>query len=178
MEASDEKGRTEQSRWLKQTITTADKEWFAKGLIPGNCQQAALASLLKVGLDDVPHFAVAPPEDDIPEGWTLFRDVRLWLREHRDIDYAWAGDEDTYRQLREAAPEWSEPYGLALGSTQRGPCLHVVVWNLATWEMAHDPHPDGTGLTEVMQVEWLTPPYDPEPHTMLQRWLEKEAEVA
>ena len=164
---------------VKQTILTADNDWFAKGLTPGNCQQAALASLLGRDLADVPHFAATPPEEGVPQGWTLFRDVRLWLREHYDLDYAWADDEDTYQRLREAAPEWSEPYGLALGRTGRGPCLHVVVWNLATWEIAHDPHPDDTGLTEVMQVEWLTPPYDPEPHEQLQHWLAREAsEVA
>lgn len=162
-------------RWLKQTIMAADPDWFAKGITPGNCQQAALASVLSLPLTDVPHFAAAPPEDGIPEGWSLFRDVRLWLREHHDIDYAWTADQEVYAQLREAAPEWVEPYGIALGRTQRGPALHCVVWDLATWEMAHDPHPDDTGLTEVLQVEWLTPPYDPEPHEQIRRWLDAEA---
>lgn len=181
--ATDEKAaqmtvRNPQERWVKQTILTADNDWHAKGLTPGNCQQAALASLLNVPLSAVPHFAAAPPEDGVPPGWTMFRDVRLWLREHHDIDYAWADDEATYQRLREAAPEWSDPYGLALGRTERGPCLHVVVWNLATWDLAHDPHPDGTGLTEIMQVEWLCPPYDPEPNDQLRSWLSTEESAA
>lgn len=90
----------------------------------GNCLQAAVATLLGLPLDDVPHFVESPGD------WV--QDMVTFAREHG------------YRL------EWrtkDEPitFGLLFGPTVRSADLHhaVAVINGEVW----DPHPSRAGLT-------------------------------
>lgn len=91
----------------------------------GNCLQAAVASLLDLPLDEVPHFIEF---DD-------------WFGEL--VAFAAAlGFEVTYQ----APPATPPALGLALGQSARG-VTHVVVYRdrQAVW----DPHPNRSGLVTV-----------------------------
>lgn len=95
---------------------------------PGNCLQAAVASLLDLDLDAVPHFAEA--------------DVDVWEAEFE----AWmeaAGYRIDWGGPRDAPPG----FGLAFGFTTRSCERHAVVYRDGA--MAWDPHPSHEGLTSV-----------------------------
>jgi hypothetical protein len=93
--------------------------------VPGNCAQAAVASLLGIDIDDVPHFA------EHRHDWILC--LRAFAALHGyDV---WHRSPDRY-----------VPFGLAIGPTARG-TEHAVVWR--DGEMAWDPHPSRAGLTKV-----------------------------
>ncbi len=98
----------------------------------GNCWQAAVASLLGLALDDVPHFM----ESDDPWGTYL---GFLFDRGFAVI---------TTAKPRPGA------FGLATGDSQRG-VKHAVV--TCGSEMVHDPHPSGDGLLGVDTYEYFVP---------------------
>lgn len=128
--------------------------------IPGNCLQAAVASLLELPIDEVPHFAVYVD-------W--FAAMRRWARE-RDGDFTyfpWPVPEEYsvgWASIRAWAGEHPEFRVLLGGPSPRGPFEHEVVGNvdLAT---VHDPHPSRAGLLEVSDVIVYCLPYDPPPLT-------------
>lgn len=96
--------------------------------VPGNCLQAAVASLLELDLDAVPHFALH--ED--------------WLE--RLVEF---GAERGYRVLYQGQPV---AFGLAFGMSERD-LGHAVV--CLDGEIAWDPHPSRTGLVSVSNyVDW------------------------
>lgn len=115
-------------RKVSQTITIGDGSGR-----PGNCLSAAVASLLDLPLDEVPHFL----EMDGP--WDV--EVERFARSHG------------YR-LAERPPDDAAPdFGLAYGHTRRGPALHAVV--VHGGEVVWDPHPERSGLTSVLYyVAW------------------------
>lgn len=123
-------------KFHKQTIFTGSGR-------PGNCVQAAVASILDLELDEVPHFLEVA---DYPEEWELaFED---WLEERNIYSARYGG-------------EWIFPtLYLASGPTKRnGPNVwHMVV--MQNGKVIHDPHPDNTGLSQVKQLRLLVP-YDP-----------------
>lgn len=94
----------------------------------GNCWQTVIASYLELPLDEVPHFV------DIDErggenwwtstyNWLAERGYRLsWFTEYPDTD----------------------DYVLVTGKSPRGDWYHVVLYKGGV--LAHDPHPDGTGI--------------------------------
>lgn len=99
----------------------------------GNCLQAAISSALGLELDAVPHFAA----------FTWWEPaLRLWLR-GRSLDW---------RQV-EGIPEGRS---ILIGPTSRGTGDHAVVGG--SGQVAWDPHPSRSGLTEVNRVyvleEW------------------------
>lgn len=94
---------------------------------PGNCLQAAVASLLDVPLDDVPHFIEHDDWDERMAAFCAAHGYRPILR-----------DPDTY-----------VAYGMAWGPSERG-VRHAVVW--VDGVMAWDPHPSRTGLLTVSQL--------------------------
>lgn len=94
---------------------------------PGNCLQAAVASLLDLDLDEVPHFI---EYDD-------------W--EERLVDFCMAHG---YRPLMRP-PTTHVPYGIAWGPSERG-VRHAVVW--VDGAMAWDPHPTRAGLLKVTEL--------------------------
>ncbi|MGW1744576.1 hypothetical protein ACWCRD_02950 [Streptomyces sp. NPDC002092] len=94
---------------------------------PGNCLQAAVASLLDLQLDEVPHFI---EHDD-------------WEERLRDFCLAHG-----YRPLLRP-PTTHVPYGMAWGPSERG-VRHAVVW--VDDSMAWDPHPSRAGLLRVTEL--------------------------
>jgi hypothetical protein len=93
----------------------------------GNCLQAAVASLLDLPLDDVPHFA--------EHGDWLERLV------------AWAADRNWL--VRHARPDVAVPFGIACGPSPRG-VQHAVVMRAGT--VPWDPHPSREGLVKVGMI--------------------------
>ncbi|MFE9127086.1 hypothetical protein ACFYOF_16975 [Streptomyces sp. NPDC007148] len=93
----------------------------------GNCLQAAVASLLELPIEDVPHFV---QHDDWLERLAAF------CLEHGY--QAVICDPDAY-----------VAYGMAWGRSPRG-VRHAVVW--ADGGMAWDPHPSREGLEQVTEL--------------------------
>jgi hypothetical protein len=107
------------------------------GQIPGrqgNCLQAAIATILNLPLNDVPHFAEAAGD------WV--QDMVTFGREH-GYRIAWRGGDGPQPDL-----------GLAFGPTVRSVDItHAVA--LVDGRM-WDPHPSRAGLTAVTTyVDWL-----------------------
>ncbi|MFF7881042.1 hypothetical protein ACH40F_07810 [Streptomyces sp. NPDC020794] len=94
---------------------------------PGNCLQAAVASLLDLSLDAVPHFIVF---DDWEERLAAF------CIEHG------------YQPIMRS-PDVDVPYGMAWGPSERG-VRHAVVW--VDGAVAWDPHPSRAGLLKVTEL--------------------------
>jgi hypothetical protein len=113
--------------------------------MPGNCLQAALASLLDLPLDDVPHF--------VGDDWAT-NGERYWSAEW----YRWCERRGlSLAHGRQPAPG---EYYLAAGSSPRGvDRSHIAVYR--DGQLVHDPHPDGTGLVEVRTV-WTVRPVEEE----------------
>jgi hypothetical protein len=115
----------------------------------GNCFQAAIASLLELPLESVPHFC---EHDD----W----DARLgiWLAD-RGLAYL------EIKTNTEEACLYPIPKGvwcILSGTTPRHPTrLHAVVGITrgggVTWDFKHDPHPEGAFLNQVTQIMFLVP---------------------
>jgi hypothetical protein len=112
---------------VTQTITLNDGSD-----LPGNCLQAAVASLLDLDLDDVPHFVL---HEDWLERLAAFADD--------------GGYRIHYRSLTEPPPA----FGLAFGHTSRSSEWHAVV--VMNGEVVWDPHPSRDGLVSVRTyVDW------------------------
>lgn len=94
---------------------------------PGNCLQAAVASLLDLPLDAVPHFVESTGD------WV--EELAAFGRDH-GYDVTWHG----YDQ---------EPptVGLAVGGTNRSSEKHCVVYR--DGGVVWDPHPSHDGLTSI-----------------------------
>lgn len=119
------------------------------GVPGGNCQSAALASILELPLEDVPHFA----SGDDHSADTMWANVAKWLelRGLYPINFLW---EDI--ACRPSA------YYLLFGQSKDGP--HCVV--AKGREIAHDPNPARSGLLTREQGVVLIP-FDPvRPPTM------------
>lgn len=107
------------------------------GEIPGrqgNCLQAAIATILVLPLDDVPHFAESAGD------WV--EDMVTFGRRH-DYRIVWRGADGPVPDL-----------GLAFGPTVRSADIThaVAVMDGRIW----DPHPSRAGLTAVSTyVDWL-----------------------
>ncbi|NUP39508.1 MAG: hypothetical protein HOY76_21475 [Streptomyces sp.] len=94
---------------------------------PGDCLRAAVASLLELDIDVVPHFV---EYDD-------------WLERLRDFCLAHG-----YRPLQRP-PTTRVELGMAWGPSERG-IRHAVVW--VDGAMAWDPHPSRAGLLRVTEL--------------------------
>lgn len=108
----------------------------------GNCLQAAIASLLDLPIDDVPHFV---GDDAATDG-----DLHWWTQWRR-----WC----TARGLtvRDAAEPGPGELYLGGGPSPRDPQRrsHVAIYR--DGELIHDPYPGGTGVVEV-RVRWTIRP--------------------
>lgn len=108
---------------VTQTITVGDGSGR-----PGNCLQAAVASLLGLQLEEVPHFLET---DDWSRSLTDFARARGWRIRYDDQ---------------------SPTFGLVFGRSPRDE-MHAVVYR--DHHMAWDPHPDRTGLaTRLVNVHF------------------------
>lgn len=103
----------------------------------GNCLQAALASILDLSLDDVPHFVQDDQDHADDESWHWYARMLAWL-DSRGL----------HLRDGEGAPPGS--LVLALGTSPRG-LGHIVIQRDGA--LVHDPHPDRTGLVSV-ETTW------------------------
>lgn len=92
--------------------------------IPGDCMRTAVASLLDLPTDAVPHFALF----DAPGAW--YDAFTLWLQ-GRGLKIKPLRRDDVDRPC------------LAIGMSPRG-VEHVVVWGASG--LLHDPHPSQSGI--------------------------------
>ena len=125
--------------------------------IAGNCYQAALASVLELPLEQVPHFA--------QDGERWQETSSAWLSAQGVIRSFYVDEHLTrltYPLYVEPGSDWwgtsasGEIRGaLGAGPSPRGPWRHVVVLDPETGDMLHDPHPSGAGVLEVDEVELL-----------------------
>lgn len=112
---------------VTQTIMVGD----GSGL-PGNCLQAAVASLVGHDLEAVPHFALYPDWFD-----------RL-VQYGRPLGYS--------LELRSPHSGSAPLFGLLFGPSPRGVTHAVAVEGDVIW----DPHPSRDGLTSVSEyVAWV-----------------------
>lgn len=106
----------------------------------GNCWQTAIASVLDLELDEVPHF-VQMDEDNEGNWWDLSSE---WLKERGyDLQPQW---EDGYIV---------DEYYLVTGQSPRGDFDHVVVFQ--NGKMVHDPHPSGDGILDQKAYATIRP---------------------
>jgi hypothetical protein len=101
----------------------------------GNCYQAAIASVLELDLDDVPHF-IALHKDE----WWI--ETVKWMNA-RGKGVAWIPIED-------GLDSGIRPIGYHLmnGKSPRGDYGHEVVG--LDGKVVHDPHPSGDGIESVV----------------------------
>lgn len=131
----------------------------ANGDPPGDCWRTALACLLEVPRDDVPHFIheyptriIAMPRGfpSIPEWWV--RSVE-WVEATRP---GWT--------LENYAPRFPVYDGdnapdrvIASGQSPRGDWLHAVIVSARDGSLIHDPHPSGDGVLDHREMQALIP---------------------
>lgn len=102
--------------------------------IPGDCLRTAVASLLELPVEAVPHFALF----DAPGDW--FEVFTMWLRG---------------RGLRIQPLAEPDQECLALGRSPRD-VEHVVVWGPRG--LLHDPHPSRAGI--IARQFWAVVPIE------------------
>lgn len=102
----------------------------------GNCQRAAMASILEIGIDDM------PPFEEAASAGRFWRQIHEWLEEQGI----------TYRSFDASAPP--EGYSIASGPAPRG-VSHAVV--ALDGKVVWDPHPSRTGLLKIEEYETIRP---------------------
>lgn len=96
---------------------------------PGNCLQTAVASLLDLPLEEVPHFVL----NEAMGGPAWFDGLLAFAKESGlRVEPLW-----------DKNPAEPDEHYLAFGHTVRGTYHAVVHLN---GQLAHDPHPSGAGL--------------------------------
>ncbi len=96
----------------------------------GNCQSAAMASLLDLPLEDVIDTA-----ELLEKGGEFWHPISQWLEDRGyTMRFQSAHDSDID----------TTGFTIAMGPSPRGPFWHAVVY--ADGVLAHDPHPSGAGL--------------------------------
>lgn len=101
----------------------------------GNCFQAALASILELPLEKVPHFML-----DLTNDW--FMELRNWLGQFGLDAICVRGESEAFLP--------SKGYYIMGGRRPGRTYLHAVV--ACNGQVVHDPLPEGQGVLE--------PPYD------------------
>ena len=110
--------------------------------IPGDCWRAALASVLDLSAEEVPHFGLYV-------SWWF--ETRRWMQS-RGLDLAYYYADDWSGEMA----AW--PMVLD-GPSPRGPFRHCVVGLVDTGELVWDPHPSRAGLTEIEGFFMVVEPY-------------------
>lgn len=107
------------------------------GAMPGNCMSACIASILEIDLQEIPHFRLL--EQQTSRCWNAI--LNDWL-EPRGLAFLLMPAVPAMRHQLMFCPS----YHMMLGNGPRGH-RHGVVG--LKGQLAHDPHPDGTGLLDV-----------------------------
>lgn len=106
----------------------------------GNCWQAALASVLELPIDEVPHFVDLDERGGAEVDW--WNDSIQWLHERGYSIHLFDKYPDT------------DDYVLVSGKSPRGDFYHVVIYK--DGKMVHDPHPSGAGIETEEDFEIIT----------------------
>lgn len=115
--------------------------------IPGDCFRTALACLLDLHPEDVPHFGLR---------LSWWEETRRWLLAAEGLDLAYVpADEALPRVLVDLDPETPVMVG---GPSPRGAFGHVCV-GLIDGTVLWDPHPSRAGLASVDEFFVLVEPY-------------------
>jgi hypothetical protein len=125
-------------RHVTQTILVGNPDG-----VPGNCVQAAVASLLDLDLDAVPHFAASDAWLEYLVYWSA---LRGWM-------------------VLRHNPGWRPRMAIASGPSPRG-VQHAVV--MLDGEIVWDPHPSHDGILRVTDI-WEFRPGDPTDSAFLMR---------
>ena len=134
--------------------TLVDWDEAMKGdVIPGNCMQTAIASLLDLPLDAVPHFALFGYRwGGAMNLWFRYRGKKMRAYSNNPADIEFYGHWSIEHHALEYAP--SDQMMIAIGPSFGGPWMHAVLWKAG--ELVHDPHPSHRGLagrpTEFWQI--------------------------
>lgn len=108
----------------------------------GNCQQAAIASLLELPLEDVPDF-MHPNGEYEPSGF--------W---ERFFAFCRSRGYEPYERFYDRGEPTFRGYYLAYGTSPRG-VEHAVVYH--DGKLAHDPHPSRGGIEKATTICILVP---------------------
>jgi hypothetical protein len=114
---------------------------YEEGITRGNCWQTAIASVLDLPLDDVPHFVDIDERGG--ENWWYFTCNWLWYR--------------GYEIQRLSRHIYTNEYYFVSGKSPRGDFYHVVIYQ--NGKMVHDPHPDSTGVLTEETFDIIRPRY-------------------
>lgn len=129
---------------VKQTLL------YKTGEVMGNCFAACIASILECDINEIPQ----PTIDHMDCWWSeYFPLVVDWLNNRGCTLLEFSVSEQA--PLRWFSPD-KDVFVVASGKSSRIPGYqHSVVWNLSKNELAHDPHPENTGLSEVQVVTFV-----------------------
>jgi hypothetical protein len=108
----------------------------------GDCWRACLASILECDIEKFPYH-----NGDI--SWSNEFDEVIGILESMGYIYATMPVNYVTGSILNCSD--TDGYSIAIGKSQRG-ISHAVVWKNG---MAHDPHPDNTGLSEITRFEIL-----------------------
>lgn len=119
----------------------------------GDCHRAALASLLDLQLDDVPHFMHGLGPDD---GETFNRAQEVFLRTRGLTPIVFAISADTLDIVLEQCEIWNPGVYYLLGGESANDCGHTVVAGCG--KIVHDPSRDNVGIIGPMKdgYYWIT----------------------
>ncbi len=113
----------------------------------GDCWRACIASILECGVGVFPD-----PNDFSDEPWSVYHDEVVKVLNSRGYKL------DAYTVESVEQGELNAEYLIAVGTSPRSTDLnalnHAVVWRDG---VAHDPHPDQTGIIDVKLFEILRP---------------------
>lgn len=119
--------------------------------IPGNCIQAAVASVLELPLDAVPHFLL------LGDYWQIT--LTQFLRARGMSLRVWTDNADWVAYWeRLNVPAWplsmapGDQVVIKSGPSPRGDWLHAAVYRGD--QLLHDPHPAGGGLAGAAVEIW------------------------
>lgn len=125
-------------RELTQAFVDRDQDG-----VPGDCWRTAIACLLDMDRDDVPHFAHLYPDPE-PNWWV---ETVRWV-EAQKPGMTLVGAEPVYGVVGRPV--------IASGPSPRGPWLHSVIADGTTGELLWDPHPSHAGLAgDAVDLVWL-----------------------
>lgn len=106
----------------------------------GNCQSAAMASILDLPLSEV----IDTASDECRDGG-FWRTINMWLAE-RGLKLESVDPDDPRLQGR---------YSIGCGPSPRGPFHHAVVCK--NGRMVFDPHPSDDGLIKIESHDLIVP---------------------
>lgn len=131
----------------------------------GNCLTAVVASLLELPIEDVPNFVQDHVDHDADNNdeWNWWTRLHKFIGERGQRMHYLRNVEDPSPIPADTAtfpdPEPGEFYTVS-GISPRDPRIfHIVIYR--DGEMAHDPHPDRTGLAVVKdEYHWTLRPIE------------------